>query len=113
MCTGIQRGWPPAARQNDRVLWSCVRRPGAALQLWNQMGCPCSKDTKMDDIKVPRIDENRCGPDIKQGVNNRISGSGTALCNTNVLQDRMYFEVKIINPDGVILTCTLSYPTAD
>lgn len=54
----------------------------------------------MDDIKVPKVDPNRCGPDIRQGVNNRISGSGTALCNTNVLQDRMYFEVKIINPDG-------------
>jgi hypothetical protein len=54
----------------------------------------------MDDIKVPKIDPNRCGPDIRQGVNNRISGSGTALCNTNILQDRMYFEVKVINPDG-------------
>eukprot|EP01043_Picozoa_sp_COSAG02_P061029 COSAG02_NODE_8110_length_2705_cov_1.742901_1_plen_70_part_00 len=63
----------------------------------------------MDDIKVPRIDENRCGPDIRQGVNNRISGSGTALCNTNILQDRMYFEVKIINPDGVTSTCPPSH----
>ena len=54
-------------------------------------------------VQVPKVDPNRCGPDVRQGVNNRIAGSGTALCNTNVLQDRMYFEVKIINPDGASL----------
>ncbi len=59
-------------------------------------------------VQVPKVDPNRCGPDVRQGVNNRIAGSGTALCNTNVLQDRMYFEVKIINPDGASLQTTPS-----
>jgi hypothetical protein len=64
------------------------------------MGCLCSKGTQFDDIKIPKIDPNRCGPDIRLGTNNRVAGRGTALCNTNVLQDRMYFECKIINPNG-------------
>ena len=65
-----------------------------------RMGCLCSKATQFDDIKIPRVDPNRCGPDVRLGNKNRISGNGSALSNTNILQDRMYFEVKVINPDG-------------
>ena len=32
--------------------------------------------------------------------NNRVTGNGTALCDTTVLQDRMYYEVDIIKTDG-------------
>lgn len=76
--------WPQAARASEG----------------RQMGLCCSRDGPMDDIKVPRLDPNRCGPDVRQGNKNRVAGMGTALGNTNVLQDRMYFEVKVVNPDG-------------
>ena len=64
------------------------------------MGCLCAKQTKYDAVAVPKIDASRCGPDVQLGVNNRLSGRGAALCNTTVLQDRMYFETKIVSAEG-------------
>lgn len=64
------------------------------------MGCLCSKATKYDDVAVPKLDATRCGPDVQLGVNNRLTGRGAALCNTTVLQDRMYFETRIVSPEG-------------
>lgn len=65
------------------------------------MGCLCSKATKYDDVAVPKLDATRCGPDVQLGVNNRLTGRGAALCNTTVLQDRMYFETRIVSPEGL------------
>ena len=32
-----------------------------------RMGCLCSKATQFDDIKIPRVVSNCCGPDVRLG----------------------------------------------
>lgn len=68
------------------------------------MGCLCAKQTKYNEVAVPKIDADRCGPEVQLGVNNRLAGRGAALCNTTVLQDRMYFEAKVVSAEGALVT---------